>query len=446
MFGMIKYTLITITFGLLLSGCSHLNSTAPAHFDEHLLAREPSSDANSCQSIIKSFYLNDEYQVKLEKSLIDKKLLTRSNKFVTVNHPRLDWLNKTREGLITKVKNWNANRYPAFYIFHDSEIIENSKKFSSAIVKQSSKNKLSVEEKKHVDFVKSMLAKYKNYNTEIDNLLNERIVLEYNLNLVKKIKIKKDETKSITLSFLKDGKKFDQIFALSASDKDLDFLIKDLKAQIKSFDGTVLKNGKIKDRVIRQATLSDMIEIATKELEHSILNNPRRSDIAQRQLNEMKALLTDTQLSPKTYGVYRVTNAVFLRELASLSKLDVAYKKFLENPTLKVKEIFSNYIKSKDSNKTDAQKIGMFKKVYTKVTSISPRTAVIGGLGVAGVGVSSTAFFSIKEPIVTETEIEDGFIIHPELDLQGTGENVEEESQAYSQTINGVIELLITAK
>ena len=156
-------------------------------------------------------------------------------------------------------------------------------------------------------------------------------------------------------------------------------------------------------------------------------------------------VLDDSTLSPHTYGVYRVSNSVFLRELAALSKVDVVYKRFLETPSLKLKDILSNFIKSKDGNKTEIEKIGMFKKIYARITNISPRTVAIGGLGVVGVGVGTNAFFTIKDPIVTETQLNDGTVFHPELEREheATKETVDEENELYNQTIDEILDQLI---
>lgn len=376
-----------------LTSCSTMKPTDPS------FERAPAAEDN-CVDLTKSFFLKENYQSDLEKALIDKKLITFTNKFVTIQHPRMDWLNRARNSLNQSIKNWNNNKYPAFYIFNDEDIVTHAKNYYKTLDSIVSADvPVAKEATANLEIVTGWTKSFENYQRDINNLLEERISLQYNLSLLKKLKLKKDEVRDIKLTIKRDGKFVEEIITVRKSDKDVDYQIKRFKEQIKEMDGTLFKNGKIKERVIRQAMLKDILTILQREFEYAIKNAPAPHPELTNELERINMLLKISAFNPTTYGVYRITNKVFLRELAALSKLDVAYKKFVETPVLKFKEVIDAFIHNRplkgEVNPTEPEKMGIFKKVYTKITNITPKQAATGA-GVAAIaGLGAQRYFTV---------------------------------------------------
>jgi hypothetical protein len=384
---------------LLISSCSIMP-------DRSSYERDPATEPQSCSEIVKTLFLKENYQEDLEKALVSRKLLSFSNKFVTIEHPRLDFINHARASLNKSIKNWNNNKYPAFYIFSDEDVIPAAQKYfkviSEKIPADSTTNQDAV---KKYDLVPSWIKSFQNYQTEVDQLLDERISLQYNLTLLKKLKLD-DDPRDIKISIKRGGQFIDEIVTLRKSDKDLAYQIKKIKTELQNFDGSYLKNGKIKDRIIRQAALVDMLTIVQREFEYGLKNAPNQTDEMFKELDNLNKLINRSELQPTTYGVYRITNKIFIRELAALSKADVAYKNFVEAPLLKFKEIAAAYIQNRALNNASVdEKMGIFKRIYAKISNITAKQAAIGtGVTVtAGIGFERY-FSSTANPSVTEEQ------------------------------------------
>jgi hypothetical protein len=388
-----KVSLFTIA--IMLISCSNLQERRV------VLERMPAEDAN-CQDLAKSLFMKDNFKADLNQSLVDKKLLKFSNKFVTVQHPRMDWINRTRASLNRSLKNWNNNKYPAFYIFSDDDVLTEAKRYFETINSIVTHDITPAPEaSKNLELVSSWMKTFENYKKEVDDLLDERISLQYNLKVLKKFK-QVEDIQDIKLVIKRNGEFKEEIITLRKSDKDKNFQIARLKAEIKALDGTILKNGKIKDRIIQQAALNDILTITQREFEYGIKNTDAPSPELTLELEKMNALLSRIELKPTTYGVYRITNKIFIREIVSATKVDWVYKNFIKTPALKFKEIFDAFIKKKTAD-ADKEKIGIFKRIYSKVTSITPKQWAIGTGSVVVAGVGYERYFSLKsDPIIFE--------------------------------------------
>lgn len=387
-----KISLFTLI--LMLASCSNMQ-------EKPTFERMPAEEAN-CNDLAKSFFMKENFKEDLNQALIDKKLLKFSNKFVTVQHPRMDWLNRARASLNRSLKNWNNNKYPAFYIFSDDEVVTEAKRYFETINSMVTHDITPAPEaSKNLDVVSGWIKSFEDYKKDVDNLLDERISLQYNLKILQKFN-QTEDVQDIKLVIKRNGELKEEVITLRKSDKDKNFQVKRLKAEIKALDGTILKNGKIKDRIIQQAALSDMLTITQREFEYGLKNTPDAHPELTIELEKLNALLAKAELKPTTYGVYRVTNQVFIRETISATKIDWAYKKFVETPTLKFKEIFDAFIKKKTAE-TNEEKVGIFKRIYARITKITPKQIAIGTGSVVVAGVGYERYFSVKDdPIVIE--------------------------------------------
>ena len=262
---------------------------------------------------------------------------------------------------------------------------------------------------------------FANYKTEMDQLVEERISLQYNISLLKKLKLDSNESRDIQITIKRGGILQNEVITLRKEDKNLGFTINKLQSEMKELDGSLLKNGKIKDRIIRQAMLQDMLTIVQREVEYTTKNTAASSEEVIKELATLNDLLKKTEYSPSTYGVYKIENKIFMRELLATSKLDVLYTKIKE-PLLKLKTVAVNFFSNKSAG-TDKEKVGFFKRIYAKITSITPKQAAIGGgsLAVAGYGIDR--YFWFHDPTIKQ------------IDNQPEGDQLSPEDKAHKEQL-----------
>jgi len=184
-------------------------------------------------------------------------------------------------------------------------------------------------------------------------------------------------------------------------DGNLKATINKLKLEMRELDGTLATNGRIKDRIIRQAMLLDMLTILHREMEYVVKNTPAPNQEMLDELKKLTLVIKDSELSPSTYGIYKIEDKVFIRELIALSKLDKAYDK-IKDPLNKLKMVLTDYFKNKNAG-TDKEKVGFLKRIYAKITSITPKQAVIGGGSTVIAGIGAERYFALNgDPDETE--------------------------------------------
>ncbi|MDO9181042.1 MAG: hypothetical protein Q7U04_01475 [Bacteriovorax sp.] len=359
--------------------------------------RIPANESESCTNLAKSLFMEKDYDKNLTQALVDKKLLTFTEKRIQIHYPYSEWINKVKKSFNTNFRNWNNNRYPAFYIFNDEDVVNISKKYAENLEKISS-NQVSIDDEattKAFITVQDWIKSFQNYKVEMDQLIEERISLQYNIKLLKKLKLNDDEARDIQMTFKRGGISTNEIITFRKEDHNLKFTINKFQSDIKELDGSILKNGLIKDRAIRQAMLLDMLTILQREMEFTVKNAAAPSDDIVKELKTISNLIKNSEFAPSTYGIYKVHDKVLFRELIATSKLDVVYNKIKE-PLLQLKNMAFDYFKNK-SPTTETEKIGFFKKVYTKITSITLKQASISGGSVIVLGYGLERYFLLAE-------------------------------------------------
>lgn len=381
-------------FLLTLLSCSTVQYHDPLNGTS---VRAPAEEI-SCTEMIKRFF-KGKPEKTLEEVLIEKKLVTFSVKKAQIHYPSLEWINRAKKSLNTSLRNWNNNRYPSFYLFNVEEIVPTAKNYAENLDKIIHNTVAHDDQeitKAYVD-VSDWIKSYSNYSKELDQLLEERISLQYNISLLKKIDLKSDETKDVEIILKRNGTLVKEIITLRKGDKNLAATINRLKLDMKNLDGSFLKNGRIKDRIIRQAMLQDMLTILHRELEFVVKNAEIPDDELIKELENLNQLIKKSDFMPSTYGVYKIENKIFLREMLAVSKLDKVYAR-ISDPIEKLKTLVMDYFKNRNAG-TDAEKIGIFKKMYLKITSITPKQAAIGGSSVAAAWIGYERYFTIKGPV-----------------------------------------------
>lgn len=397
------------------------------------------ADSTDCHTLVQNLFLTEHYEINHHAALVDKKLLSFSNKFVTIQHPRMDWMNRARKALNQSIRNWNNHRHPAFYLFNEEEILPAARNYFETLEKTATEQlPLTRELSENQAMVSAWIKSYQNYQRDVDQLLDERISLQYNLSLIKKLKLKKDETRDIKLVLKRGGKMVEEIITLRKEDQNLGHLIKRFQTEIQELDGTLLKNGKIKDRIIRQAMLNDILIIVHRELEHAIKNASSSHEAVARELTNLEQLIKAEELRPTTYGVYRITNKTFTREALALSKLDVAYNK-IKDPMVAIKEVFVDFLKNRSTREVvdEKEKIGMFKRIYNKIASITPRQAAYGTGTTAVLAYGYHQYFWIHKKEGNEVERMGQEELEPahQEQLERTKEEATQKSEGHSEVI-----------
>lgn len=427
-----KYGLLILMIATLAS-CS----TVKINSDQAYPASDRApAQASTCSEIIKKFFA-DKPEKTLEQILVERKLITFSEKKAQIHYPRLEWINKVKKYFNTSLRNWNNNRYPAFYLFNQEEILPSAKRYAENLEKILADN-VSIDDdettKAYVN-VSNWIKSFKNYQTELDQLIEERISLQYNISLLKKLKLDSDKPRDIIISIKRGGKLQNEVITLRKEDANLKATINKLKLEMKALDGSFSTNGRIKDRIIRQAMLFDMLTILHREVEHSIKNTSAPGQEILDQLKSLSILIKDSKLSPSTYGVYKIQDKIFIRELIATSKLDVAYEK-IKDPLNKIKTILSDYFKNKNSG-TDKEKVGFLKRIYAKITSITPKQAAIGGGSTVIAGISLERYFAFNgHP--SEEEISRSNIEPEVVDLEHESESIETSHEQQIKTTKQV--------
>lgn len=409
-----------------------------------LTARTPAEagTSNDCMTMARDLFISKHYEINHEAALAEKKLLSYTNKFVIVQHPRMEWINRMRKSLHQSLRNWNNNRYPAFYLFNDEEIVPTAKKYFQSLERSITEQlPLTKEQTDNQALVNAWIKAFQDYQTDIDRLLEERISLQYNLSLLKKIKVK-DEPRDIKLMIKRDGKMTEEIITLRKEDKNLGHLIAKLKSEIAALDGARLKNGKIKERIIRQAMLKDILTIVHRELEYSVKNTPDVAEGMTKELDKLESLIKQSDFQPTTYGIYRVENKIFMREVFALTKLDKLYEK-VKDPVNTIKEVFASFIKSRTNSSAangtvnEKEKIGIFKRVYNKITSITPKQAAYGSGSAAVLAYGYHQYFWVGKSEAVE-EIRGGEEILEEAHAEQLERTIQEDvkkSEGHSEVI-----------
>lgn len=407
---MIKNYLALSLILFTLSACSSMSTT------ENIL-REPSAvnENVNCNEAIKRFFPSSNYEAKLQEKLVQKKLIGFSNKFVTVNHPRLEWINKASKAITRKLQNWNTNVYPQFFLLRSQDVVNDSQVLAEAYVLNKKFTSKQSQSKKDIA---KWIANYKTYEQDINNLIKDRAVNQYNYAIVKKLKFKNVKDKKLELIFSRNGEQIRKFYEIDSEDA-LEKVKVELKRNLQHFDGSFVRNGAIKQRVIDQAFYKESLSIYLRELKLARDNAKAPSVALTEEIKRVTNLVKDDKLSPTTFGIYQINNTVFSYEMAHLAKLDVAYKKFVEKPQLKLEQIIEKYLKDKKIPGTEEQKIGLLKRVYLKITSLDKKKVAIGAGLAAGGAISHQIFFSFDEPEITEYESKGGNVLPVELDVQG---------------------------
>lgn len=413
-----KYSKLII-LSYILTSCSH------TPYNEGAI-REIAQEEN-CKELLQKVYDRDVGNLELNIALEERKLLSFKDKMFIIKQPSIEWYLNAKKGLTTLIKSWNKNRYPLFYLDSSDEIVPLAKSYADLLTEEMA-GPLSEESRKKMDIINDWIESYKAYQSQLDHLLEERISYQYNIKVLKQLRIKKDEAVDIKLNFKIDGKNVTQVVTVRKEDRNLSFLISELEKKIAEFDGSSTQFGKIQERVIKQAIAGDVLTILQRELEFSVKNSNQNAEELAKKLIELNAILKDETLNASTYGVHKVVNHVFRKEVSELLHINSPFKKIRDMNHFmirnQIEKVFGKKVKDgealvqevkkaeKDAvklvSKAELNKDGPLKKLYSKIGTFTPYQKFMVSTKLSVIGYGAYRYFIVKKGSTVEVTGVDG--------------------------------------
>ena len=275
-------TKLIICFSLFyLASCSHVQQ-APVRE----IASSPKSDCKELVASILSANMKQKYVHRGElepkkKMTIDelkeKGILKFREKVYTYNLPPVDWFNAIRHDLISRMKTWNNNRYPIFYLSKDKNYEKAGKEIAELIEKQSRGAITDVESKQLSQIMKEVQA-FANYQKDIQNIIDERVTLQIAIDRVDRVLLDNENPIDLELIIRRNGKDEREVVTLRKSDHNRRLVLKKYLTMLKEFNGNMFKPGKLEDRVLKQSMLRDIVTIYHREVEYAVKNGIHSTD------------------------------------------------------------------------------------------------------------------------------------------------------------------------
>lgn len=375
-----KKTIILFTL-LLLSSCStylpksaiYKNLSSP----ERVPASVDAKGGEACADLVRKFITRD-YNEGILSALEEKALIKRSSTKMQVKLPKDAWWTRLKDSWTHTFKNWNDNKYVSFYMFDEEETVASAAVYSKLLRKSLDGVELNKDELTVIKNIDSWSKSFTNYKQDVDNLINERISLAYNVDLLKKYSFDGSRAE-VDLVFVKNGKRVSEKMVFYKDDKNLSYYIKQLEKRITKLDGGMFDwwfdEGIIKQRIIQQAMLRDKMIIVHRELEYFINNTEGIDEAILSKLKEkfktIDEILKTTDFEPSAYGINKVTNKSLRKELWALPKTVKTYKKLQDGKKV-VNELLSDQ---------DKDRLKFLTNGYARVFQGTALGALVSGSG-----------------------------------------------------------------
>ncbi|OUR96612.1 hypothetical protein A9Q84_09715 [Halobacteriovorax marinus] len=335
------------------------------------------TEKSGCGGIIKNF-ITDDYNKNFLQALEKKKLIKRSSTKMQVKLPRDGWWTRLKDSWTHTFKNWNDNKYVSLYMFDEEETVASAAVFGKIFKKSKEGLELSEDEVILLKNVDGWVSKFKNYKQDMEDLINERVSLAYNVDILKKYKFSGDRAE-VDLVFVKNGKEVSEKMVFYKDDKNLQYYTNQLEKRITQLDGGMFDwwfdEGIIKQRIIQQAMLKDKVTIVHRELEYFINNTEGISDKIMDQLKskfkELDEFLANFEFKPSNYGINKVTNKSLKNELWNLPKTVKGFKKLQDG-----KKVMNELLTDQDKDR-----LKFFSNGYARVFQGTAVGALASGSG-----------------------------------------------------------------
>lgn len=409
---------VKIIFALTLTSslysCSH-STVKPEEYVHHSSYRDiASSDSLSCQELASSILRGKlegvgSFIPKIEKtdateviSVLKKNgLLKKKDKFLILEQPPVGWFNKVRKSAISHLQSWNKNRYPIFYTSDNENFAIIGKSIDDLLERKASGN-LDPDDTKILKQVLDQISMFENYESDLAKIIDERASLQYNLEVLKKLKLDSNPI-DIKITIKKSTGEESEVLTFRKEDRNKKLAIDNLKRQLKELDGKLFKNGRIEERVIKQAFLKDILTIYHREVEYSVKNAKTSIAELDEVYKRLDGILKNSSLAPSTYGVFRMDHSLFKAELANFTKFDSAVRKVSASKD-KIKDSVQGFVGRKNKPQ-DEQNMGFLENIYVSVSNLTVADLTRYGIvGAIGFGTSQYLFIDGTE-IINQNDV-----------------------------------------
>ncbi len=426
--------------------------------------RTPSGVHEICRDIVDTILINDQLRLNAKAP---QKFLNFKERIWVAKSINLERLANFKRNLFQSLRVWHRNRIPTYYLINDNDIKNISETYAQVLkLAIDSPRSLTTEDKRLLDIVNAWVKTFGDFPIEIEQLLDERISLQYNLKILKELKPTKDR-EFVTLKFLKKGTEVEKTFIFYKDEKNLKLEIANLENELKKHDDTLIGEGKLKDRLIRQAMLKDFLTIVHHEVEifaHNTQDEKLANEFKEL-ASHLEELLTKPDLQTTSFGIYKLNSKLLLHEIlpstqvenikntyqSSKEVIEKTYdfsKNKIKGAVDYAKNKGSNFVKGikdffKEELDEEGNQKGFFAKIFAKLKAIDPKKAAVGGATVTLGYIGIEQYFSIKP---TETSVcldpltEKPIECSPPADrLDNTKQEAEKLNQDVTDLVNNFI-------
>jgi len=343
------------------------------------------------KKIVKNVDIEDPNQLPIDH-IIAKGFIMPTDRVMVVKHPSLDWYNKVMKSLLANLKMWNMNRYPIFYMTKEVDYKKIGAKISELLEKKVN-NTLEKEDLKLFENVMKDIEEFSNYKKDIEGILNEKISLMYNIEMLMKIKLGKEPVDvKITIKTAKGEES--EIVTLRKEDKNRGLKVLELGRRLDNLNGKYFVQGKLNERLIKQAHLYNIVTIYQREVEYAVKNNINSTPELEELLEKLNKQLANADFEPSSYGVFRADRLVLDQELKVFLKIDKAVAK-IERGKEKTKSALKSFFNHKDSG-TEREKMGLLENMYVSISELTVSDLTRYGIA-AGVGFGVSRYFWVDK-------------------------------------------------
>jgi len=368
---------ITIITLLSLTSCTSWQSQEKPYRDIASIE----TPTNSCSDSMKHF-VEVNYNARIMRALEEKQLVKRKTEKMQVTLPGRSWWQRMRKNWIQRFKNANDNKYPTYYMYDDQESVAHAVAYGKLFSKNVTGE---VQEENQINAIKRVdewIGHFTDYKKELNDLIDERISIAYNRDLLKRNKPDSDRLE-VDLIYKKKGKDVPENIIFYEEDKNYQYYVNQLEKQLTGLDGGMFDwwfdEGRIKQRIIKQAILQDQVTIVHRELEYFYHNSPDLADDVKEtmkaKIDELAQILDADEFKPSQYGLAKVDWKKWRKEVKQLPKSVTSNKKVTDAQT-----VYNEILDDKDKERVKYFTDGLAKQIRA--------TSVGSFLGLFATGVS----------------------------------------------------------
>ncbi len=364
----------------LLFSCSSVLTSTPSRIPASI------EDDPNCANVVRKFITND-YNETLLKEIENKDLIKRSTNTMQIKLPKKSWWNKFKDSWTHTFKNWNDNKYVSFYMYDEEETVASAAAYAKFLRKTVDQVEVNKDEEAVLKTIDTWFTKYTHYEKELNDLINERVSLAYNRDILKKYNFEGNRAE-VDLIFVKNGEEVHEKMIFYKDDKNLQYYIKQLDKRITELDGGMFDwwfdEGVIKQRIIQQAMLQDKLIITHRELEYYINNTEGMTEATletlKLKLKQFEEAIDNLNFNPSKYGINKIANRSIRKEIAALPKTIKSFKKVQDG-----KKVMNELLTDQDKDR-----LKFFTNGYARVFQGT-------ALGALATGSGTSIWIGLKE-------------------------------------------------